>query len=296
MPLRESLQKLTLAGPRLAYQQALAKLDTPPHAAECPIDAPWVAAIHYDGGDRSDYFTGVGVLIAPEWVLTCAHLFSPVFDRPETGEPPTADKTFHVRVGDPRLFTGTRHAIVDRIENNYRPIDPRSGEREKSRKNRRKLSADVTLLRLATPAEADPARLLAGPIAEGTAVSCLGWPGGPERSGTLTQVNTHIVTHLAGLSGAIKPDEFCVANADKPADMSNGCSGAPTVILPEPEHHPSPLVAGIISRGAPLGDDTTSDPAIVVDLTRHREFIETTTGITFLTAPDLEQRAVKEAG
>jgi hypothetical protein len=75
--LRTTMRKLMLAGPRLAYQATLDTLDTPPHLAEFPIDAPWMAPIHYDGGDRSDYFAGVGVVIASDWVLTCAHLFCP---------------------------------------------------------------------------------------------------------------------------------------------------------------------------------------------------------------------------
>jgi hypothetical protein len=262
------------------YQQALAALDTPPHAAEVPIDAPWIAGIHYDGGDRRGYFAGVGVVVAPGWVLTCAHLFCPAFDFPETGEPPTAEKTFHVRIGDPRLDTGTRHEVLDRVENGYRPLLAVPGPRA----DRRKPYADLALLRLAEPTEVDPARLLAGPVPDGTAVSCLGWPDGHRGSGMLTQVNTRTVSRHAGLGGGIRPDEFCAANADKPADLGNGYSGAPAVILPEPDTPTLPLVRGLISRGAAIGDDSLPSPAIVVDLDAHRDFIETTAGITFVTA------------
>jgi hypothetical protein len=44
------------------------------------------------------------------------------------------------------------------------------------------------------------------------------------------------------------------------------------------------VVRGLISLGAAIGDDTLPSPAIVVDLNAHREFIETTAGITFVTA------------
>ncbi len=281
-----TLQKMMLAYPRRAYQQALATLDTPPHTAETPIDAPWIAAIHYDGGDRRGYFAGVGIAIAPDWVLTCAHLFCPAFDRPETGEPPTDQKTFHLLLGNPRLGTGTRHEILDRVDDNYRPMLAVPA----SRADRRRPHADIALLRLAEPTEVVPARLLAGPVPDGTAVSCLGWPDGHRGSGMLTQVNTHTVARDAGLGGGIRPDEFCAANADTPAEMGNGYSGAPAVILPEPGTQTMPLVRGLISRGATLGDDTLPSPAIVVDLDAHREFIETTAGITFVTAEHTADR------
>ncbi|MFI5591227.1 trypsin-like serine protease [Amycolatopsis sp. NPDC051758] len=277
---------MLLAGPRLVYQQALAALDTPPHTAEVPIDAPWVAAIHYDGGDRRGYFAGVGVAIAPDWVLTCAHLFCPAYDLPETGEPPTAEKTFHVLLGDPRLGTGTRHEILDRVENNYRPMFAGPVPRA----DRRKPYADLALLRLAEPTDVAPTRLLAGPIPDGTAVSCLGWPDGHRGPGMLTQVDTYTIRRQAGLGGGIRPDEFCVANAAEPGDLGNGYSGAPAVILPEPGTQTQPLVRGLLSRGAAIGDHTIPSPALVVDLNAHRDFIETTAGITFVTTEDYADR------
>lgn len=286
MPTRSfqtAVRKLMLTVPRNVYRTALDHLDTPPRAAEFPIDAPWMAALHYDGGGRVDYFAGVGFVIAPDWVLTNAHLFCPAFDRPETGEPPTSEKTFYARIGDPRLGIGKLHLVAERVENNYVPA---IGTPD-SRKNRTKPCADLALLRLADPTDVEPAQLLAAPIPDGTAVSCLGWPGGPKGSGMLTQIDTTTIPRNAGLGGVIKSDEFCVANPAAPADMSHGCSGAPAAIMPAPGDRTPPLIVGIVSRGADIGDDTISAPVIVGDLTAHREFIEAATGITFLTAADL---------
>ncbi|WP_370964872.1 trypsin-like serine protease [Amycolatopsis sp. cg9] len=277
---RGTIRHRLLAGPRQAYHTALDSLDTPPHVADDPIDAPWIAAVHYDGGDRSDHFTGLGVVIAPDWVLTCAHLFCPALDQPHTGEPPTAEKTFHVRIGDPRLFTGKRHTIAERIENGYLPA---IGTPD-ARKNRAKPSADLALLRLTEPTDVPPARLLAGPISEGTALTCLGWPDGHHGPGLLTQVNTTTITRKAALGGLIKSDEFCAANVPAPASMSNGYSGGAARLVPGTAEDAPPPVVGLLSRGADIGDDTISWPAIIVDLTSHREFIEATTGVTFLTA------------
>ncbi|MEV7043947.1 hypothetical protein [Amycolatopsis sp. NPDC051061] len=100
----------------------------------------------------------------------------------------------------------------------------------------------------------------------------------------LTQVDTYTVTRHAGLGGGIRPDEFCAANADKPADLGQGYSGAPAVAVPAPDTQTQPLIRGLISRGAAIGDDTVPSPAIVVDLAAHRDFIETTAGITFAAA------------
>jgi len=279
-PIRRAIRKLATVGPRTSYLAALDVLDaqgTPPHAAEFPIDAPWIAAIHYDGGGRIDYFTGVGIVVAPEWVLTCAHIFCPAYDRPETGEPPTADKKFHVRIGDPRLFIGKQHMVTRRVESNYVPP---IGTRD-TMKNAKKPCADVALLRLAQPTDVEPARLLVGPIKEATAVSCLGWMNGPKGSGMLTQVNTHTVPRMAGRGGMIKEDEVCAANASAPTDMTNGFSGGPAAVLPPPGLDAPPLVVGLVSRGADIGDDTIPSPAIIEDLTTHREFIETTAGVKF---------------
>ncbi|MEV6639713.1 hypothetical protein [Amycolatopsis sp. NPDC051371] len=264
--LQGTLQKMMLAGPRLAYQQALATLDTPPHTADTPIDAPWIASVHYDGGDRRGYFAGVGVVIAPG---LGTHLRAPVL---RSLRPSRNRRTPDRREDLPRLRRHPsaehrhRHENRDRVENNYRPLLVIPGPRA----DRRKPYADLALLRLAEPTEVDPARLQAGPAPDGTAVSCLGWPDGHRGSGMFTQINTHTVSRHAGLGGGIRPDEFCDANADKPADLGSGYSGAcgdpararnsdaaacPGSHQPRPQHR---------RRHDP-------SPAIVVDLNAHRE-------------------------
>lgn len=138
------LRRFVARGPRKAYREALDAIATAPHLAETAIDAPWIVGVHYDAPGRENYFTGVGAVIDSEWVLTCAHIFSAALDMPQLGEPPTAEKDFFLRVGDPRIGVGKRYEIARKVENDFRPAVGREALR-----NLREPTNDIVLLRLA---------------------------------------------------------------------------------------------------------------------------------------------------
>jgi hypothetical protein len=254
--LRKFLDKQARRSARPYVKDVMRNLPMTPHT-ERPVLTPWIVEISYDSPGRDAYFTGVGVLVGPRHVLTCAHIIADhhLPAQTQAGEPPATDKKFFVRVGGISPGSGERHDVLR--------IDTPGGHAAR-RVN------DVAILVLRSPASASPIRLGAAPATVGEPVSILGWPTDANGPGDLTQVNTTVIDPNACMTARRGQDELCAANLAGADGLKNGYSGGPVIRMLDGDAE----LVGLCSRGAiGLGDDVPP-PAVIVDIAGwHREFV-----------------------
>ncbi|WP_208865402.1 trypsin-like serine protease [Amycolatopsis rubida] len=238
--------------------------------------AQTVVAIEYNAPehDRENFFTAVGTLIAPDWVLACAHAVTATIDREvmRLGDIPTADKEFHVRVGSRVLGQGGAISPVDSIVPHPAFASP---NRLKGRPKRGDGAHDVALLRLREPVAHPVATVATEPMLdEFDPVSVMGWTRGPEGTGRLSNVDTAVLPLKIGLSGGLGLGEMCIANTGG-NDMDQGFSGGPVWVCPQGDADREPLVIGLVSRGCVglFSAKKHGAPVVATDLTRHADFI-----------------------
>jgi hypothetical protein len=213
--------------------------------ANAPGAWPWMAALIQAGvaNPADGHFCG-GALIHRDWVLTAAHC---TYDRSGAALLPGH---IEVIVGRHRLSSneGSRLGLSQIVRHpNYR--DDGS-------------DFDVALLRLNTPANQTPIRLIGAdePALEAaeTLAMVTGWglttPGDSRSaSDVLRQVSVPLVSHRTCtfsyglLTGLISPRMMCAGYRTGGRDSCNGDSGGPLMVYHEPEN--AWVQVGVVSWG-----------------------------------------------
>lgn len=239
-----------------------------PHVVDPPMSAPWMVTIRWDVTEKGwgDQYTGAGVLISPQHVVTAAHLFNADMPIPPGARdvPGIAERNFFVRVGADHIGGGDRREILKTETAGFTPVVVLGAPPLK-------IMGDLAVLTLDTPVDTTPIRLAASPVELGDKVSVFGWPGGPDGHGRLTQVHTAIIAPGACATADIRDDEKCAANILGDDTLRSGYSGGPVVRFDEDG---TPELVALCSRGASGLDDDIPAPAALVDVAgAHRRLI-----------------------
>lgn len=220
--------------------------------------APWAATCYYDApshGHRKGR-GGMATLVAPDWVVTVAHIFGEAEDHP-----PAAVKTNRtVRLGGHTAADGEErrmeHVV---IHPRYTGVDKLGGQ------------DDIAMVRLDKPVDLPHIEIANNSVAVGDKVSILGWPTEVGLSEPIFHIDTTVIDPVVAKLTLIGPDELCVANLALPGQpVGRGYSGGPCVRFVDG----TPYLIGAVSRGAMSVAGRNGPPVVLTDIVAYREFIQ----------------------
>lgn len=250
--------------------------DDKPHVVEAPKCPDWWAVVVYDAPayDKADIKSGLGVLVGPRHVLTCAQRVDAQMDEYIVGQgsPMIQHKTFRVRVGGTSLVDGV-HRNVQQIVSHpaFVPV-------HKARKKRK--TVDLAILVLDEPVDV-PRPPIGEPrsLRGNSRVSAFGFSpetasATTERATDLIQFNTIVFPKMVARSAKAAKTEMMIMNCPDTDAVGPGFLGAPLMSRPQGGTPEDAQLVGIVSRSM------HGVLVIATDLTRHQKWIAATIAAT----------------